>query len=98
MYHAAGGLDESRFSDMMARFFLVHHSTNVTSKLLVAGAGMHAARQIVIEEREQAGADLAVRGQPDPRTVPAEGMRHRRDNPDLADSVVESVTPGRLAG
>ena len=42
-------------------------------ELFVAGAAAHQRRQIVLEYREQAGADLAVGGQAHAAAVSAEG-------------------------
>src|SRR5215467_10298634 len=62
VHHAAGRLDKARFADMMTRFLLVDHGTNVIGQLVVRGPVVHAAGQVVVEKREQAGAELAVRG------------------------------------
>src|SRR5690348_15108634 len=59
---------------------------------------MHAASQIVIEEGEQAGANLAVRGQAYTRTMSAERVRDGRDDADLAQAVVKGVAPRGFAG
>src|SRR5271156_6005787 len=39
--------------------------------------------------RKQARPDLAIRGQPNPAAVPAERMRNRSDDADLAQAIVE---------
>src|SRR5882724_3947001 len=52
----------------------------------------------MVQEREEAGADFAVRGETHARTVPAERMRYRSDNTDLALAVVKCITPRGLAG
>ena len=55
----------------------------------------------MIEQREQAGADLAVRGEAHARTVSAERMRYRRNDSDLAQAAIDAgaiafVTKSRL--
>ena len=65
MNHAARRLFKSGFTDVMARLFLVHHRAYVLGQFCVAGACIEAGRQIMIKEREQAGADFTVRGQAD---------------------------------
>src|SRR5258707_6100059 len=52
----------------------------------------------MIEKRKKTGADLAVGGQTHAGTMAAERMRHRRNNADLAESIVKRVASRGLAG
>src|SRR5271166_6901075 len=47
--------------------------------------------EVVIPDREQAGADFAVAGDADAAAVAAEGMGNGSDDADLADAIVEAV-------
>src|SRR5215813_12598836 len=89
MHHAARRLDKSGLADMMPSLFLLHHTANKAHQLIITGSTLHRAIEIMIEEREQAGADLAVGGDPYARAVSAEGMGYRSDDPDLSYSVFE---------
>src|ERR1700682_817094 len=98
MDHAARRLDEPGFTNVMAGFLLPDHRVNVFRQGGIVRALVHAACEVMVEEGKQAGAYLAVRGETHARTVPAEGMRHRRNDSNLAEAIVKRVAPRGLAG
>src|ERR1700719_1270455 len=66
-------------------FFLFHdHRLDVGDQILVARAVAEQRPQIVIVLAEEAGAQLTVGRPANARAVSAEGLRDRRDQPDLA--------------
>ena len=87
---------KSGFADVVPLFFLRHDAANEFCQLFVAGAAPHLRVQVVIPDRKQAGADLAVAGDADAAAMSAERMRHRSDDADLADAIFEAIAPRRL--
>ena len=73
-------------------FFLRDDSANEVCQFVVARAAAHLGVQVMIPDREQAGANLAVGGDADAAAMSAEGMRDGSDDADLADAIVEAVT------
>src|SRR5258705_156234 len=74
--HAANGLGEVRAVDEMARFLAQHRRPQQLDDRSVALTRSHRGAEVVLLEREQAGADLTVGGQPDAVEVAAERTRH----------------------
>src|SRR3954467_3368951 len=97
MHHTARGLLKARLADVVARFFLADHGVDVGDELRVGVAYAHAPGKVVIEDGEEAGADLAVGGDAPPTAMSTEGVRDRRDDADLAHAIVELEPPCRLA-
>src|SRR6185312_2182897 len=91
MNHAARGLHESRFSDVVARLFLLNYRFNVLSHVSVCASSLHHRIEIVIEKGEEACAKLSVGGDPDAGAMAAERMRNRSDDADLANAVIERI-------
>src|ERR1700690_1806780 len=87
--HRARSGNEARLADMMALFLVIDRLANECGQLFIAGAVAHERREIMLAHREQAGADLAVGGDANAAAVSAEGVRHRSDDADLADAVLE---------
>ena len=75
----------------MAFFFLGHDSADELGELFVARATAHLGVQVVVPDRKQAGANLAVAGDADAATVSTERMRDGGDDADLADAIFEAV-------
>src|SRR6202042_2840764 len=59
--HGAGGLEESGLADVMAGFLSLHNLVDVAAQFRIGFAGAHVAVEVMLELREQAGANLAVR-------------------------------------
>ena len=72
-------------------FFFLDHAANEFRQLFVRGAAAHLAVQIVVPDGKQAGANFAVGGDANAAAVSAERMRHRRDDSDFSDAVVEAI-------
>ena len=71
VHHAPAGLDEARFADVVARFLVRHGVLDDARHLLISGS--ESCAQVMLVQRKQTGADLAVAGQPDARAAAAEG-------------------------
>src|SRR5579863_2464521 len=84
------------FADVVTLFFLCYHSANELFEFLIARPTAHLRVQVVIPDREQARADLAVAGDANPAAVPAERMRHGSDNANFSDSIFETIAAGRF--
>src|SRR5664279_3502187 len=97
MHHRSRRRNKSWLADVVALFFVLDGMGDELDHVFVAGALRHQASQIVLADREQTGADLAVRRDADAAAMSAEGMRHRCDDPDLANAVVEDIAAGGLA-
>src|SRR5678815_149336 len=82
--HWAGRLDKIGFVDAVALFLLEDGINNELSYLFTRFASPEAVADVVIHHREQAGPEIAVCSQSQPRTRAAEGHSHRSDNPYLA--------------
>jgi hypothetical protein len=74
MHHGPGGGNESWLADVVAGFFLVDCTANEVSDLLVAGTNRHESSEVVLANRKQAGANLAVRSHPDTAALSAKWM------------------------
>src|ERR1019366_2465982 len=96
MHHRSRRRNKSRLADVVALLFVLDGVNDELDHLFVAGALRHQASQIVLADRKQAGADLAIRRYADAAAMPAEGMRHRCNDPDLANAVVKNVAAGGL--
>ena len=53
--------------------------------------------RVVVFLAEKARAQFSVGGEPDARTMPAEGLRHRRDQSNFAGAIHEAVLPRGFA-
>src|ERR1039458_1517619 len=91
MHHRSRGLQESWFPDMMTGFLTLHCTENVVAQFGIAGPSPEAPVQVVLDLREEAGANLAVRGEPDSAAGSAKRLAHRGDDADLTDSVGKGV-------
>src|SRR6188472_37200 len=67
------------------------------AQVLVARSGAEQRAQVGAAEREQAGVELSLRGDPRPRAVAAERLGDRRDDPDLPRSVAVAIPLRDLA-
>src|SRR5579871_1306607 len=76
VHHGAGRGHEVRLPNVMALFFALHNADDEIPQLIIGRASPQEATQIVIPNGEEAGANLAVRRQPDAAAMPAEGVRH----------------------
>src|ERR1035437_5173814 len=97
MYHRSRRRHEARFADVVTLFLVLDGVKDELDHLLVATSPRHQTSQVVFADREQAGADLAIRGDANAAAVAAKRMRNRRDNADLADAVLEEIAAGGLA-
>ena len=91
MHHRPRRRHEIRLADVVAFFFLLDDSADEVFQLFVCGSSLHLRVQVVVPDREQAGANFAVAGDADAAAMSAKGMRDRRDDADFADAVVEAV-------
>ena len=84
--HRPGGLQERRVVDAVARRAWPASRPPTVGELVVGGAGAQRRPQVGLLAGEQAVADLAVGGQPDPVAVaaerPGDRARSRRRSPD----------------
>src|SRR6266478_849468 len=87
-HHSTRRWYEVRRVDAMALFLLHHHGTDIGDEIFVGSAFPQQRAKVVIVFAEKAGAQLAVRRQTNTRAMAAEGLRHRRDQPDFAGSAV----------
>src|SRR5260221_5118588 len=77
---------------------LVPDRGQIVADLRVAAATAHERTQIVTRRREQARVELAVGGGARAGALPAERLRHRRDDADLAAAVYITPALGDFAG
>src|SRR6266567_3451382 len=96
MHHRPRSRHKVRLADMVPFFLLRDHAPDELRQLIVGGSAAHLRVQVVIPDRKQAGANLAVAGDADAAAMSAEGMRHRRNDANLADSVFKPIAPRRL--
>src|SRR6185295_8429486 len=67
-------------------------------ELLVGGAEPERGAQIVAFQREEAGVEAPLGGEPGPRAAAAKRLRDRGDDPDLAGAVAIAPAAGGLVG
>src|SRR5580698_11605811 len=87
--HGPGRLQEPGVVDAMAGQLDRDRLGPPLSDLLVAGPGPQRRAQVGLRPSEQAVADLAVGGQPDPVASTAEGPGHRGDHADPGRAAVD---------
>src|ERR1035441_2766734 len=97
MHHRPRRRHEAGFADVVALLLVLDGVKDELDHVFVAGSPRHQASQIVFADREQAGANLAVRGKPNAAAMAAKRTRNRCDDPDLADAVLEDIAAGGLA-
>src|SRR5882757_645531 len=86
---------ESGFVDAMAGLFFHNHGANPLFNVVVGSAVPQQRAKVMIVLAEQARAHLAVGGQANARTVPAERLCDRRDQADLAARAVSKFILAR---
>src|SRR5579863_8710381 len=86
--HGAGGRLEAGLVDAVAGFFFGDHGANAFLDVVVCRAVAERGAEVVVVLAEEAGADLAVGGEADARTVAAEGLGDRSDQADFAGRAV----------
>src|ERR1019366_2449296 len=97
MHHRSRRGDESRLADMVALFFVLDGAKDELDHLFVAATRLHQGSQVVFADREQAGANLAIRGNTNAAAVAAKRMRHRSNDADLANAVLKDIAARGLA-
>src|SRR5580700_3981004 len=97
-HHSTGGWHEIGGIDPVALLFFHHHRANIDTQIVIRSAFSQQRSQVVIVLAEKAGAQLAVRGQPNARAVSAERLSDRSNQTDFARSAVgETVLARGLA-
>src|ERR1017187_6209510 len=97
MHHRPRRRHEAGFANVVALLLVLDGVKDELDHLFVAGSPRHQASQVVLADREQAGADLAIRRDANAAAMSAEGVRHWRNDADLADAVLEDIAAGGLA-
>src|SRR4029077_8168473 len=82
--HRPRRADESGFVDAVLQLLVLHGPAQKSRQIVVGGSPPQWAFEVPLPAREEAGAQLSVRRQPDAVTAGAEGLRHGVDEPDLA--------------
>src|SRR5277367_805012 len=97
-YHSARGWMEIRSIDAVSFFLFVDYRADISLHFAVRRALAQETAQVVIVLAEKARAQLSVCSQSNARAMPAEGLRHGCDQPDLSGSAIgEAVLARRLA-
>src|SRR6266478_1489415 len=94
-HHSTRGWYEVRLIDAVPLFLFHHHRAYVRHQIFVGGPFAQQTAQVVILLAEEAGAQLTVRGQPDARTMSAERLGDRSNEPDLARRAVPKAILAR---
>src|SRR3954471_20866456 len=81
--------------DLVLELFVTYCVANELDQLVVGGACAERGLEIPFAAREEAGAELAVGGEPDAVAARAERLRHRVDEAQLAGAVGEAVATRR---
>src|SRR6516225_12291685 len=87
--HRPRRLEEPRVVDAVPGQLDGDRAPPYRGQLLVTGAGPHRVPEVAFLPREQAVADLAVGGEPDPVARPAERPGHRADHADPGRAAVD---------
>jgi hypothetical protein len=95
--HRTGGFEESRLTDVVAGLLAQDCLDDVSAEILIARAGAEAAIEVVLDLREQAGANFAVGCEPHPAACAAKGLADRRDNSDFTNAVCKCIAPSGFA-
>src|SRR5271156_4656211 len=98
MDHATRRLQEARLTDMMARLLGLDRLLNESDKILIRATSYQHGIKIVIEVREQAGADFSIGSKAYAAAGSAKGLRYRSDDADFPCPVVEGIAAGCLTG
>src|SRR5579875_3711918 len=89
--HASPRSHEGDLADAVAGPLGAHGGPDGPDQVVIAPAAAQDLPQVVLVDGEQAGAQLALGRQADPVAVPAEGLGHRGDDPDLTPAVEVAV-------
>ena len=92
MHHRPRCRHEIRFANVVPLFFLRDHALNKFRQFFVARTAPHLRVQIMIPDRKQASANLAVAGDTDAAAMSTERMRNGSDDSNLTDAVVEVIS------
>src|SRR3954451_3658399 len=93
--HRSLRLNEPRLIDVVLELLAPDRLPDESLELGVRGAGAQRVSHVGFVQREQAGPQLAVGGQPDPVAVGTERLRDGIDEADLALAIGEAVDPRR---
>src|SRR5579871_3756026 len=96
--HRALRRHKIRLADMVPLFFLPHDGLEIRGKFLVRLAVAETRAQVVFRDAEQAGADLAVGGQPQAIAMAAERLANGRNQADFAAPISKGPTYSSLGG
>src|SRR6266404_1137908 len=83
-HHSTRRWYEIRLVDAVPLFLFHHHGADVCHQIFVGGAFAQQRAQIVILLAEQAGPQFTIGSQPDARTMSAEWLRNRSNQPDFS--------------
>src|SRR5271170_5979458 len=82
---------------MVARLLGLDRLLNEGCEIFIRSAASQHAIEIMIEVREEAGADFAVGGEADTAAGSAEGLRYGGDDANLSHPVIEGIAAGGFA-
>jgi len=94
--HGSGCRHETGFPYVVALFLELDYRADIVGKFGVGCPSSHAPCQVMVEDREETGANLAVRGNANAAAGAAERVRNRSDNSDFTNAV-ERLSSGAPA-
>src|ERR1035441_3761735 len=82
----------------MAGFLILYCTENVVAQFGIAGSGPESPIEVMFDLRKEAGANLAIGGEPDSAAGSAKGLTHGSDNADLTHAVGKGVATRCFTG
>src|SRR5580693_2851661 len=82
----------------MALLLLPDHRADIFGQFAIGAAVAQARAEVVLHHAEQAGADLAIRGEPEPVAMTAKGFANGGDQSKFPTPVRKLPAPGGLGG
>src|SRR5438477_4853022 len=97
MHHRPRRRHKIRLANMVTLFLPSDNAANECNQLLVRSTPEHQFVQIVIPNGKKTSPNLAIGSNSNTATVSAKRMRNRRNDSNLADTIVKAITPRSLA-
>src|ERR1700688_572506 len=97
MHHGPRCRNKIRLTNMMTRFFFADDIADEAYEFVIRSAAPHQFVKVMVPHREEAGADLPIRGDANTAAMSAKWVRNWSDNSNLSYAVLEAVAPRGFA-
>src|SRR5262249_26079278 len=96
MHHRPRRGHKIRLADVVALFFSFDDRADEFFQIFIGCATPHELVQVVVPNREEASSDFAIGSDANAAAMPTKRMRHRRNDSNFSDAIVEFESARRL--